>query len=248
MSTNVIDKVSIWAKNAQFWLMPGVCVVCRQASGTDMDLCAACRKRFVVLEKPCQACALPLPDGDFTGSLCGACLDADRLIQQTVSAFAYQPPVAGLIGQFKYKEKLQYGRILTQLLVDELRDRHHTPELPQLLLPVPLHPARLRERGFNQALLIAQQLGKALQIPVAHDVLQRVINTSAQQGLNARERKQNLRRAFALNAPAGLQELQSVALIDDVVTTMSTVRELARLLRAKAHPDLAIHVWCLARA
>jgi ComF family protein len=111
-----------------------------------------------------------------------------------------------------------------------------------------LHPARLRERGYNQALLMSQQLGKALQIPVCHDVLHRVLNTPAQQGLNARERKQNLRSAFALRSTADLHELGSVVLIDDVVTTMSTTREIARLIRSKTHPQQAIHVWCLARA
>ncbi len=248
MSTNLINKVSSWAKNAQFWFMPGVCIACQQPSGRTVDLCAMCRSSFVALEKPCAGCALPLPDGDFTGTHCGKCLDANRLIYRTVAAFAYQPPLAGLIGQFKYKEKLQHGRVLTQLLLEEVRVRYRPAELPLLLMPIPLHPARLRERGYNQALLISQQLGKALQIPVAHDVLRRVINTAAQQGLNARERKQNLRRAFALRSPADLHGFTSVVLIDDVVTTMSTVREIAQLIRSTAEQTLEIHVWCIARA
>jgi ComF family protein len=248
MSTSLINKVSSWAKNAQFWLMPGVCIACQRPSGRTVDLCAACRSSFVALEKPCIGCALSMPDGDFTGPLCGKCLDSDRLIYQTVAAFAYQPPLAGLIGQFKYREKLQHGRVLTDLLLDEIRARYQSAELPQLLMPVPLHPARLRERGYNQALLIAQHLGKALHIPVAHDMARRVVDTSAQQGLNARERKQNLRGAFALKPVAELAQLTSVVLIDDVVTTMSTAREIARLIRIKTHPKLAIHVWCLARA
>jgi ComF family protein len=248
MSTRLINKVSSWAKNAQFWLMPGVCIACQCPSARTVDLCARCRSSFVALEKPCTGCALPLPDGDFTGTLCGACQDGDRLVYRTVAAFAYQPPLAGLIGQFKYKEKLQHGRVLTDLLLDEVRARYRPGELPQLLVPVPLHPARLRERGFNQALLIAQHLSKDLHIPVAHDVAKRVVNTSAQQGLNARERKQNLRGAFALKATAQLCQCTSVALIDDVVTTMSTAREIARLIHVKGHPELAVHVWSLARA
>lgn len=247
MSTKLMDKVSSWAKNAQFWLLPGVCIVCRLATGKEEDLCTACRARFVTLENPCTGCALPLPDSGFTSTFCGKCQKEDRLIRQTVAAFAYQPPLAGLIGQFKYGEKVQHGRVLTELLLAEVRIRYRSLALPQLLMPVPLHPKRLRERGYNQALLMARQLGKALQICVTHDVLCRVSNTPAQQGLNARERKQNLRQAFALKAPAKLHELSSVALVDDVVTTMSTVKELARVIR-RAHPYLEIHVWCLARA
>jgi ComF family protein len=248
MSTSLINKVSIWAKNAQFWLMPGVCIACHQPSRRSVDLCEDCLASLVELENPCTGCALPLPPGDFTGTLCGKCQDHDRLIQQTVAGFAYYPPVGGLIGQFKYQGKLQYGRVLTDLLLEEIRCSYHSAVLPQLLLPVPLHPSRLRERGYNQALLMAQQLGKVLQIPVAHDVLDRVRNTAAQQGLSARERKQNLRRAFALSSRAPLQDLTSIVLIDDVVTTMSTVRELARLIKRRVPTELAIHVWCLARA
>ncbi len=248
MSTSLINKVSIWAKNAQFWLMPGVCVVCQQPTGTNVDLCAACRRSLVGLESPCTGCALPLPPGDYTGTLCGKCQAPLRLVHRTTAGFAYQAPVAGLIGQFKYQGKLQHGRVLTDLLLEDIRSSYEPTALPQLLLPIPLHPARLRERGYNQALLMAQQLGSALQIPVAHDVLQRVINTSAQQGLSARERKHNLRRAFALASRVQLQDLASIALIDDVVTTMSTVRELACLIRNNVESELAIHVWCLARA
>ena len=228
--------------------MPGVCIVCQQLSGRAVDLCVACHAALVAPENPCAGCALPLPPGDFNGSLCGKCQDSARLIHRTTAAFAYQAPVAGLIGQFKYHGKLQNGRVLTDLLLEKLRDCYEPATLPELLLPVPLHPARLRERGYNQALLIAQQLGRALQIPVAHNVLGRVINTAAQQGLSARERKQNLRRAFAMTAADRLQELSSIALIDDVGTTMSTVRELARLIRNTTKAELPIHVWCLARA
>jgi ComF family protein len=180
--------------------------------------------------------------------LCGKCQDHDRLIYQTIAGFAYYPPVGGLISQFKYQGKLQYGRVLTDLLLSEIRHRYQSAALPQLLLPVPLHRARLRERGYNQALLMAQQMGKALEIPVVHNVLERVINTAAQQGLSARERKQNLRRAFALSSQVSLQDLTSVVLIDDVVTTMSTVREVARMIKRKTSAELTISVWCLARA
>jgi len=111
-----------------------------------------------------------------------------------------------------------------------------------------LHPIRLRERGYNQALLIAQQLGAALGIPVLPNLLQRVRHTAAQQGLNAKQRKRNLRGAFAL-APNALDlGYSSVVIIDDVVTTMSTVAELARLLHKHSHTELQVHVWCLARA
>jgi predicted amidophosphoribosyltransferase len=105
----------------------------------------------------------------------------------------------------------------------------------------------LRERGFNQSLELARQLGRGLRMPVATDLVHRTRLTPSQQGLNARQRRRNLRGAFVLNPSPRFAGVQSVALVDDVVTTMSTVRELARVLRLQ-HPELAIHAWCVARA
>ena len=166
---------------------------------------------------------------------------------RTVATFAYEEPASTLIARFKYQGALQHGYVLADLLLQTLRSAYRVDEFPQLLAPVPLHPMRLRERGFNQALVLARQVGKDIDIPVAADLLARVRHTPAQQGLSARQRRRNLRGAFVLNPDVDIQQLRSIALIDDVVTTMSTLRELARMLR-RENPALDIHVWCLARA
>ncbi len=248
MSTRLLNKVSIWLKNIQYFLLPGVCVACHQPSHTQFDLCQACHASFIPIEHPCLGCALPLPPDSTTHKLCGKCLRKGAYIQTTVAGFAYQLPVKTLISQYKYQARLQHGRVLTTLLLAEIRQFYQDSQLPAVLLPVPLHPIRLRERGYNQALLIAQQLGAELEIPVLPNLLQRVRHTAAQQGLNAKQRKRNLRGAFAL-APNALDlGYSSVVIIDDVVTTMSTVAELARLLHKHSHTELQVHVWCLARA
>jgi ComF family protein len=163
-----------------------------------------------------------------------------------VAAFAYGEPVSSLIAGFKYRAELQHGRVLGDLLLERLRQAYGGQPLPQLIVPVPLHPARLRERGFNQAALLARQLGTKLGIPVAPEALRRVLHTPAQQGLSAQARKRNLRGAFRVQVD--VSRYRSLALVDDVVTTMSTMRELARVIR-NAHPgEPEIHVWCLARA
>jgi ComF family protein len=166
---------------------------------------------------------------------------------RTVAACSYVEPASSLISRFKYQAALQHGAVLGALLLERLRHEYRDVVLPRLLVPVPLHASRLRERGFNQALLLAQQLGAALNIPVAPTLLERVRQTPAQQGLSARERKQNLRGAFRMRADA-VHDYTSIALIDDVVTTMSTVHEVARVLRRAGCGELEIHVWCLARA
>ena len=192
---------------------------------------------------------MPLPPGDYARPLCGHCLTHPWRLARTVAAFAYAEPMSTLIAGFKYRAALQQGRVLGDLLIDRLRVAYHGQALPQLLVPVPLHPARLRERGFNQALVLARQLGRALHIPTATNLVARTQATPAQQGLNAKQRRRNLRGAFSMQPDdASLSAYASVALIDDVVTTMSTVNELVRMLHAHSKREIEIHVWCLARA
>jgi ComF family protein len=248
MSTNPLVIVYKWLLSGQFNLLPGVCVVCRAATQRQLDLCRDCQRSFKRHLLPCPGCAMPLPPGAAPNTRCGSCLLHDRGIYRTEAAFAWAEPVSGLISGFKYQGHLQHGRVLGSLLAEQLAGCYQPHELPELLVPVPLHPARLRERGFNQSLLLARQLGAALAIPVASDLVARVARTPPQQGLSAQERRRNLRRAFHVSQTLQLQQFHSIALVDDVVTTMSTTRELARVLRRHGRDDLAIHVWALARA
>jgi ComF family protein len=237
-------QASRWLKTTQFWLLPGLCVVCRRPSGLQRDLCEPCLSTFARIARPCRSCALPLPSS--TGpDLCGACIGRDQRFMRTAAAFAYTEPLSTLVAGFKYRAGLPQGRVLGDLLLSELRSQYAGSPLPELLIPVPLHRTRLRERGFNQALVLARQLGAALTIPVVADALIRSRSTPAQRGLSARQRKQNLRGAFALDRSLGT--VRTLALIDDVVTTMSTMHEIAQLLRL-AYPELELHAWCVARA
>src|SRR5690606_15902154 len=181
MSTRLSSEVSTCLKYIQYWLLPGTCIVCRKTSRQPFDLCRTCAATFVLPERPCPACALTLPPGADASLLCGRCQGTTRRIDRTIAAFAYGPPVSALISQFKYHRKLQHGRVLTALLIEQLIEqrRQSDPELPlpDLLAPVPLHPSRLRERGFNQALVMARQIGRALAIPVAPSLSQRVHQT-----------------------------------------------------------------------
>lgn len=238
-------EASQWLKFVQYWLLPAICVVCSKAGAGFADLCSVCHDSLARIDRPCRSCALPLPAGDHGSEICGRCLGRRQRMTRTVAALAYKAPVSSLIAGFKYHGALQHGRVLADLLAVSVQAAYRDMALPQLLVPVPLHPSRLRERGFNQALMLAQQLGAALQIPVAATALTRTRETRSQQGLSAKERKRNLRGAFTLHAD--LSAYDSVALIDDVVTTMSTMHELARVLRG-AHPAIELHVWCLARA
>ena len=211
-----------------------------------MDLCRSCEASLPWLEHACPVCALPLPLSGL--AKCGRCLQGQRRIHRTCSAFRYDSPVSELISQFKYQRMLAAGRVLTSLLAQQIQLHYQDLPLPELLLPIPLHPSRLRQRGYNQALLMTRELSLALQIPLAATLLHRTRATPAQQGLKARERRRNLRGAFTVDPRWQQVQVQRVALIDDVVTTMSTVQEVARALERSCSRPLEIHVWCLARA
>lgn len=130
-----------------------------------------------------------------------------------------------MITDLKYRQKLVNAKLLSSLLIRHIRQRH-IPK-PQALLPVPLHTQRIRERGFNQALELARPLAKYWDIPILKDAVIRHKNTPTQTGLSARGRQKNLRGAFEVNT---IDDYHHVAIVDDVVTTGATSRELAILL------------------
>jgi ComF family protein len=248
MSTKVQEKIVSWLISSQYWLWPGVCILCRQDTGQPRDLCLACQPLLKPIPLPCIVCGLPLPAN--AGEICGKCLLQPPVISRSVMRLAWAEPASGLVSLFKYQRKLQHGRVLTDLLAAQLQTCYQNAPWPELLLPVPLHPRKLRQRGYNQSLLMARLLGKTLGLPVATSLVKRVLDTPQQQGLSARERKLNLRNAFLLEqgAQSFLQDVQRIAIVDDVVTTMSTASAIAKLLQAGTSKPLEIHLWALARA
>lgn len=247
MSTRISSTVSQWLNFVQFVLLPPTCVLCQRPGQRGLDLCLACQQRLPQHQHACPVCALPLPP-TASGVPCGKCLQQKRRIHATVAAASYSDEVSRLVTGFKYHRQLAGGRVLTALLIEAVRQRYHDEPLPQLLLPVPLHTTRLRQRGYNQSLLMARDIGQQLGIACATKLVERTRATPPQQGLSAKQRRRNLRGAFAVAPHARLDELQHIAIIDDVVTTMSTARELVRILQHGRNTPLRIDLWCLARA
>jgi ComF family protein len=151
----------------------------------------------------------------------------------------YDYPADGLIKGFKYGRRLAVGRVLGELMAERLAGR----ALPALVLPVPLHPARERERGFNQATELARPLAAALGLALDAGLCRRVRATPSQSALDRRTRARNLRGAFALSRALPADE---VAIVDDVVTTGATAAALAATLRRAG--VRRIEIWSAARA
>lgn len=228
--------VYIWLKNTQH------CLLCDEPSDNPLALCSACEAELPWLGSHCRVCALPLP---VSGLACGACLSKPPAFTRVEAAWRYDFPLDALITRFKHQAQWPLGRLLGELLSHHLQ--HAFSEglpRPDLLLAVPLSSRRLRQRGFNQAELLARWLGVNLQLPVNEALLQRQQDTPAQQQLNAAQRRRNLRRAFQLAPNSPVKGLH-LALVDDVLTTGATADTLSRLLlRAGA---ARVDIYCLAR-
>jgi ComF family protein len=221
-------------------VLPLRCLLCGGMGADGRDLCDGCAQDCAINRVCCPRCALPL---ETPAPLCGDCLQHEPPFAAAWAPFRYGHPLDLLETRFKFGGDLAAGRVLADLLV-ERAGIDVPPALPALMIPIPLHVSRLRERGYNQALELARPLAQALGIPLRHDLLARSRATPPQTGLDAKARRRNLRGAFTLLAPAPLPD--HVVLFDDVMTTGTTLREVARVL---VQAGVArVDVWALARA
>ena len=229
-----------WLSSALHCLYPPACLLCGAKGHGGLDLCEGCGRDLPHNTKPCRRCALPLPAGAGAGALCGRCQTEAPIFGCCHGALRYEGVVRHLVGCLKFDGKLPQGQLLSRLLGDYLVSRQ--AQMPELLLPVPLHPRRLRQRGFNQALEIARPLGRRFQIPVEVRACGRIRATRPQAELALAERRGNLQGAFAMRRALPVRHL---AIVDDVVTTGSTVSALARVLLR--HGVQRVDVWAVAR-
>jgi len=220
------------------FLVPAACLFCGLSRGSD--ICSNCQQWLPILPHSCYQCARSLPASSSQPALCGHCLTSPPPIERTIAGFPYQAPIGYCITALKFKQQLAYASALGRLFAEKIQ-RQNQP-LPDILLPVPLHPKRLKERGFNQALEIARPLSKRLGVAIDHAGVRRIRHTEAQSSLRASRRKQNMQAAFLVHHDYSQAR---IAIIDDVMTTGSTVYALAEALRQAGASH--IEVWCLAR-
>lgn len=223
-------------------ILPAACLLCGTTAVTN-NLCLTCLHDLPILPHHCPQCAHFLPVNYKNALLCGRCLKQAPPFKRTFALFPYDAPIISMITQLKFHHQLAYASLFGQLLARKIRQHwYHEDRLPDLILPVPLHTTRLRERGFNQAYEIARPAANALGIPVDLAGVFRCKMTSAQRQLSATQRKLNMQDAFVVNKTYKGEHL---AVVDDVITTGQTVSELCRLL--KIHGAGNIDVWCVAR-
>lgn len=223
-------------------MWPTTCAICHAPSrGRAGRICEACGARWAPRRHRCITCALPLAEGQ---AQCGACLRDPPPLAGAIASVDYGYPWDGLLQSFKFHDALD----LAPALADAMHRAWlgHGAARFDLLLPVPLSDARLRERGYNQAAVLARALGRLAQVPVEVDAVLRTRDAPAQATLSRAERLSHLRGAFAIE-PAAAPRLRDLrlAVVDDVMTTGATVHELARTLQRAG--VRSVHAWVLAR-
>ena len=203
------------------WLFAPRCLVCGEPGAEGRDLCPACHMALPWQGPACLRCALPMPQT----AICGDCLQHAPPLDEAHAVFDYAFPLDRLLPRLKFHRDFAAGRVLVQCMAAPCAALPR----PEALVPIPLHRARLRQRGYDQALELAKPLARALGLPLLGGVLRRCTATTAQSRLDAATRQRNLRDAFESAALARLPA--HVALVDDVMTTGATLHAAARVLR-----------------
>lgn len=238
----VTNRLAHWLKTIPAWAWPRTCLLCGAQCGAEIrgsgegDFCADCRRGLPLPAHACRQCALPLP----AELVCGRCHARPPPFSRAISAFGYHPPITALVRQLKYDGGLHVAHALGQELA--ARVAPHAAGI-DAIVPVPLHPSRVRERGYNHALEIARPLAQALGIPLQPMWARRVRATAQQAKLPREARARNVRRAFSADPRVAGRR---IAIVDDVMTSGHTVTALAHALRAAKAQD--IQVWVIARA
>jgi ComF family protein len=223
------------------WLAPYTCVLCHSPGERRQDLCQACLNELPILPQSCPRCATIL---SHSAALCGICLKKLPVVDKPHVLFRYQTPITKFIMELKFHANLANARLLGELMTSAIRQQWYIDQaLPQLLIPVPLHPQRLQERGFNQALEISRPIIKSLPLTLDYLSCSRHKNTAAQARQPAKARQQNLRDAFQINADFSGKH---IAILDDVITTGSTLRSFALALKKAGASQ--IDLWCCAKS
>jgi competence protein ComFC len=226
-------------------LYPPVCTICGRNIRAGEYLCDQCETKAVRIVAPfCQKCSEPF-EGSITGTFtCANCAHRTIYFDAAVAAYRGRGIVRQIIHEFKYGRQIHLRHLVGRWLHAALDDERLCGRRFDVIVPVPLHPARQRERGFNQASLLAEMLSAETSIP-AKPLLERIRYTTTQTALDRSERMENLHNAFRLRKNADVRSLR-VLLVDDVLTTGSTLNECARVLKRAG--AFSVHVATAARA
>ena len=239
-------ELKSWLDAGLRFFYPDACQLCYSESATASDgyVGAHCRQSVRFIKPPfCECCGLPFEGEITTRFECANCREMDLAFRSARAAVVAGPVMLDVIHRYKYQRALWFEPFLADLLVRAARPVLGN-EAWDMIVPVPLHPLKKREREFNQAERLAARLGKAAEIPVNTRGLRRVEPTRTQTLLTREQRAANVRHAFAVGSGCLLGG-RRVILVDDVLTTGATTNACARALRKAGARE--VQVWTVAR-
>jgi ComF family protein len=238
------DSVRLMAGRIANWVMPSHCVLCQEVDDnrtTCPPICASCVKDLPLQGRSCKICAIPIT----VPGICGACLANPPHFDCTIALWRYRPPVDKLLQSLKFNAALYLAPWFAEKLLNvthSIQDMNNIGNT--LLLPMPLHRARLSERGFNQTREIARFVSRSRSYHALapSDMVTRQRASLPQSDLPMRERAENVRGAFNCNVDL---TGRSIIVLDDVMTTGATLNEIARVLKFSGATNVTN--WVLAR-
>ena len=240
------ESIGSWLNAGLALVYPEVCQLCGTTRATPAEgfVCAGCRAKVRFIERPfCERCGRPY-QGEITGEFeCPNCCDRELYFRQARSAVVACELMLEVIHRYKYSRSLWFEPFLADLLIGMAKSEL-AKEKWDFIVPVPLYPAKQREREFNQAERLAKRLSAATQIPVNKRLLRRVRPTYTQTVLSREEREENVRNAFAMRGGRRLNG-ERIVLLDDVLTTGATTSACAKVLRGAGASEVC--VWTVAR-
>lgn len=225
-SKNLMIRQMISGMQKLFW--PEICPFCGNANRGG--ICLSCQEKLqelIIKEPRCMRCGKPVRKDE--QEYCHDCEHTYHYYDRGAALWLHKEPVRKSVYQFKYHNQRKFGQFYAKEMVSHYEKLLRSWE-PEVIIPVPLHRKRRRQRGYNQAQILAEELGKLLHIPAASELLVRIRNTNPQKQQNKKQRKQNLQQAFAFKYRL-LRRVNSVLIIDDIYTTGNTIDELAKILK-----------------
>ncbi|MGI9227739.1 MAG: ComF family protein [Gammaproteobacteria bacterium] len=239
--TSKMQLVASAFKKAGAMIYPKVCLHCNDAGHDGLDLCGRCYQGLPWVQYACERCALPLPTSN--SPACGACSNRELHFDYAQTPFRFEGFIRDAVYQFKFNQKLNQGYLLAQLLIEYIENSNS--DIPEIIIPVPLHKNRMRQRGYNQALEVARIVSKEIGCELDYDVVYRDRDTSVQMDLPAKQRHKNVKGAFSIKENSTALKNKQVCIVDDVMTTGNTVNEVAKCLKEVGVERVG--VWCIAR-
>lgn len=222
---------------------PPRCPICNKIIPLGgSNICTVCSKKVTYVEEPyCLKCGKPVDD---ERELCCDCSQKEHNYDEGRSTFIYDEYMSRSVYRFKYNSKKEYAKFYGEEIFKRLNKKIISWNA-EAIIPVPIHKMRMKQRGFNQANLLAKELSKYTKIPVKNNIVYRKNQTKVQKNLSAKERENNIKKAFIVKKNS--VELNSVIIIDDIYTTGSTVDAISACLKAAGVKKVYVVTLCIGR-